>query len=164
MRNALTFVLPVLSLCLYSSASPAPNRDAGVIDRFLSRQIAGTGGEEYREARKTAAGDLNRDGRADVAVLYTIEGMGGSNNYVQHLAVFARIKGRLVPVAHTAVGGKGDRLIELQAIKKGVILCKTLDAATASDPSRHTDRKPTTIRFVLVGRTLQEQQRPAPPR
>jgi hypothetical protein len=48
--------------------------------------------EEYREGRKVAYGDLNHDGSADAALLYTLEGGGLGNNAAQYLAVFVRSK------------------------------------------------------------------------
>jgi hypothetical protein len=154
MKNAFLFFVPVLWLCASCFASPPQNRDrdTAAVEQFISGQAARAGGEEYREARKVAAGDLNGDGLADLAVCYTIEGMGGSNNYVQYLAVFLRLKGRAVPVAHAPVGGKGDRSVELQSIRRGVILLSTLSGGGASAGGRGS------VRFVLAGRALKEQR------
>jgi hypothetical protein len=59
------------------------DQDAAAIDRFIARQAQRLRGEEYREARKVASGDLTRDGVPETVVLYMIEGQGGTNNYVQ---------------------------------------------------------------------------------
>ena len=64
-----------------------------------------------KRARKVVAGDLNHDGVSDLAVLYTIEGAGGGNNYTQYLAVvrFDVRRDNLLRTTHTVVGGKGNR-------------------------------------------------------
>ena len=154
MKNTLMFALPVILLCTPSFASPAQDQDTAVITKFISKQATREGGDEYEEARKVMAGDLNRDGVPDLAVLYTIEGQNGTNNYIQYLAVFIRAKGKLVPVAHTVVGGKLNRAVELQSIRNNVIFFKTLKYR-ANDPASTPSKKGTT-RFVLVNRRLKE--------
>ena len=109
MKKALMLVLPIILLCTPSFASPSQIEDTAVIDKFISKQATREGGDEYKDARKVMAGDLNGDAVADLAVLYTIEGQNGTNNYIQYLAVFVRARGGLVPVTHTIVGGVEKR-------------------------------------------------------
>lgn len=154
MKKVLMFILPFLLACLPSFASSPQIPDTVVVDNFIARQATQENGEEYADARKTLAGDLNRDGVADVAVLYTIEGQNGTNNYLQYLAVFVRAKGKLVPAAHTVVGGKLNRNVELQSIKNNVIRFKTL-SYRANDPASTPSRKGTAS-FVLIKRRLKE--------
>src|SRR5262245_99330 len=73
----------------------AQSDDKAVIDKYIANQAKRERGEEPDGVRKTVEGDLNHDGVSDVAVLYTIEGQGGSNNYIQYLAVFVRKNGKL---------------------------------------------------------------------
>jgi hypothetical protein len=80
--------------------------------------------------------------------------MFGTNNYVQHLAVFVRVKGRLVHAAHRPVGGKYYRAIELTEIKDNVMLFKTTDYAEG-DP-RCCPSIDGTTRYVLRGGGLKE--------
>ena len=150
MKKALIFVLPFLFACIPSSASPSQTEDTGVVDQFISKQAKQEDGEEYADARKMLTGDLNRDGVPDVAVLYTIEGQNGTNNYLQYLAVFIRSKGKLVPAAHTVVGGKHNRNVELHSIKNNVIRFQTL-SYREGDPASTPSQKGT-ARFVLVRR------------
>ena len=154
MKKALIFALPFLFAVTHSFASPSQNQDTAVVDQFISKQAKQEDGEEYADARKMLVGDLNRDGVADVAVLYIIEGQNGTNNYLQYLAVFVRAKGKLVPAAHTVVGGKLNRNVELQSIKNNVIRFKTL-SYRASDPASTPSRKGTAS-FVLSRRKLKE--------
>ena len=154
MKNVLRFVLPIIVLCAPSFAAPPQNADTAVIEKFIEKQATQEDGEEYEDARGVIAGDLNHDGVADVAVLFTIEGQNGTNNYIQYLAVFVRGKAGLVPVAHTLAGGKLNRDVELLSIKNNVILCKTL-SYRANDPAS-TPSKKGKARFVLVKRRLKE--------
>ena len=154
MKNVLMLVLPLTLFCTSSFAARPQDQDTAVIARFISDQATKEAGEEYEEARKVIAGDLNRDGVADLAVLYTIEGQNGTNNYIQYLAVFIRAKGKLVPVAHTVVGGRLNRNVELQSIKNNVIHFKTL-SYRANDPASTPSRKGT-ARFMLIKRRLKE--------
>lgn len=154
MKTAPKLLLLAILLCVSSPASPSQNSDADVINKFISSQEALLGGEEYGEARKIMAGDLNHDGIADLAVLYTIEGMGGGNNHVQYLAAFARVKGRLVHITHAAIGGKLNRSVDLKSIRNNVIFFQTL-AYRAKDPSCCPSKKGT-ARFVLIGNKLKE--------
>ena len=154
MKKALNFILPVVLACIPLFASPSQNQDTTVVDEFISKQAKQENGEEYKDARKMLAGDLNRDGVPDVAVLYTIEGQNGTNNYLQYLAVFVRTKGKLVPAAHTVVGGKLNRDVDLQSIKNNVIRFKTL-SYRANDPASTPSRKGT-ARFMLIKRKLKE--------
>ena len=154
MKNMLIFALLLLLFCVSPSASFAQDRSTSLIDNFISKQAAREAGEEYKDARKVIEGDLNNDSTADLAVLYTIEGQHGTNNHVQYLAVFVRDKGQLVPVAHTVVGSKSYREVELESINKGVILLNTLRYA-AKDAACCPSKKGTT-RYVLVKRKLKE--------
>jgi hypothetical protein len=154
MKRALSFVLPFLFAFVPSSASPSQIPDAAVIDHFIAKQATQENGEEYKDARKMLLGDLNHDRVPDFAVLYTIEGQNGTNNYLQYLAVFVRTNGKLVPAAHTLVGGKLNRDVDLQSIKNNVIHFKTL-SYRATDPAS-TPSKKGTARFVLIKRRLKE--------
>jgi hypothetical protein len=154
MKSVLMFVTPVILLCIPSFGSSSQNQDIAVIDKFISKQATQERGEEYKDARKVLAGDLNRDGVPDLAVLYTIEGQDGTNNHVQYLAVFIRAKGGLAPVTHTVVGGKSDRDVELQAIRKNIIFFKTLNYGPKDAACCPTKKGVT--RFALVDSRLKE--------
>jgi hypothetical protein len=154
MKNVLMFIMPVILTSTSSFASPKQNQDTAVIDEFISKQATQEGGEEYEDARKVMAGDLNRDGVPDLAVLYTIEGQGGTNNYVQYLAVFIRARGALAPVTHTVVGGKLNRDVELESIRKNVIFFKTRNYGPKD--AACCPRKKGATRFALVHRRLKE--------
>ena len=99
-------------------------------------------------------GDLNADSAEDVVVLYTLEGQGGSNQYLQYLAVFVNRKGRLAYLAHQVVGGKNRRSIEAVSIKDGKINLQTLEYL-ANDASCCPSKKGQ-MRFILSGGRLKK--------
>jgi len=151
------FVATVLTL---SSFNPAilrdQDQDLTAIRSYIANQARRERGEEYEDARKIIAGDLNGDGSPETVVLYTIEGQQGSNNYIQYLAVFSRRKNQLVPIAHTAVGGKSYRSIELNSVDKERINLDTLSYGP-KDASCCPSVKGTTS-YALLGKKFHEQK------
>jgi hypothetical protein len=148
----LTLLIAIASLTV-----AAQSDDKTVVDKYIAAQAKRERGEEPDDIRKTIEGDLNHDGSADVAVLYTIEGQGGSNNYIQYLAVFVRKKTGLVFAAKTPVGGKNHRGMELTSIKDNVMHFDTTGYADR-DPSCCPSIKGTTT-FTLTRRKLTEKHR-----
>jgi hypothetical protein len=153
-RLALLTMIPVL--CVLPSL--AQETDMGPIDKFISARAAKEKGVETEGIRKTVDGDLNHDGMADTAILYTIEGQNGSNNYIQYLAVFLGTKKGLVYAANQAVGGKNYREAELVSITNGLINLNTVDYAP-QDPSCCPTIKGTTT-FTLTRGRLKERTKP----
>ncbi len=154
MRTSAKLVLLIIVLCVFLSATSAQHRDTAVIDKFISSQESQEKGYQAEGIRTVIRGDLNHDGIPDTAVLYTMEGQNGTNNYVQYLAVFLRVKGRLVHVADTPVGGKHYRKIELTSISDNVMFFNTTDYAE-NDPTCCPTIKGST-QYVLEGNKLKE--------
>lgn len=150
----------ILRLTLLSAIAsltvPAQSDNKTVVDKFIAAQARRERGEEPDDVRKTVEGDLNHDGTADVAVLYTIEGQSGSNNYIQYLAVFVRKKTGLVFAARTPIGGKNRRSIEFSSIEANVMHFDTTGYAK-SDGSCCPSIKGTTT-FRLTGGKLIEKR------
>ena len=159
MSTSPRLLLPIIvvCLCLASSTSGAQSGDAAVIDKFIASQAEKQGGSEPDGIRKVMTGDLNHDGAPDTAVLFTIEGQNGTNNYIQYLAVFLRQNGRLVYAALQPVGGKNRRSIELTSIRDNVIFLDTTGYAKR-DPSCCPTIKGRT-RYALVRNKLTELRR-----
>ncbi len=153
MKRAITPAMLAAALFLAGPALALQDPAKEQIDQFIARQATQEKGEEYPDARKTVRGDLNHDGAEDLAVLYTIEGQGGTNNYVQYLAVFLSVKGKLVPLTHASVGGKGYRAVDLVSIKNNIIILHRVEEFT-------TEGKPPrvkgTVRYALVNRKLKQ--------
>src|SRR5438132_950205 len=106
--------------CSFQFARAHTNGDA-IVDNFIATQEKKHKVEEYKEARKVVRGDLNGDGKEDILALYTLEGFGGTNLYLQYLAVFLDQGGSFRYVTHHVVGGKNRRILELQSVRGGVI-------------------------------------------
>jgi hypothetical protein len=147
---------------LGSASDPPPSSarllpgDGKVIDQFVSGLARKQGGEVPEEIpRAVLTGDLNRDGIADVAVLFTIEGPG--NNYGQYLGVFVRRNGKLVAADHAAVGGKLYRAVKMTSIQDGVIHLSTTSYAE-KDPACCPTIKGST-QYELVDGKLKEMPR-----
>lgn len=76
---------------------------------------------EYKKARQFRYGDINGDGRMDLAVLYVLEGRCCGNNSRSYLAVFLNtISGYKLAISRE-IGRRGVRTLSLSNIKKQVI-------------------------------------------
>ena len=149
----------LLALLVLTNGTPAfasQDGDTAIIEKFLAQQAADEGGSEYSGARKIVKGDLTNDGVPDTVVLYTIEGQQGTNNYLQYLAVFARVNGRLQLRAHTSVGGIRWRSIELKSVAQNSIKLNTLDYAENDGVCCPSIKGRTS--YVLTGRKLRERK------
>lgn len=96
-----------------------------VIDRYIAGVAKVSDAEEYKEARKILYGDLDGDGDEDAAAQFTIEGMGGGNNYGFYLAVFRNENGKLKGVTDDAIGGKMNRDVTFTKIENGKMFFDT---------------------------------------
>lgn len=96
-----------------------------VVERYIAGVAKVSDADEYKEARKIIYGDLDGDGDEDAAAQFTIEGMGGGNNYAFYLAVFRNENGKLKAVTDDAVGGKLNRDVTLTKIENGRMLFDT---------------------------------------
>lgn len=150
--------LPLLLLfSVWQTSHVTPAQDENkVVDRFIAAQARKQKGEEPDNIRKSITGDLNHDGLEDTAVLYTIEGQGGSNNYIQFLAVFLKTKRGLVYAANEPVGGKNHRAAELISITDGMVNLNILGYGP-KDPSCCPTIEGTT-RYALMGHALKERR------
>jgi hypothetical protein len=110
-----------LSIFCAVKDSRAQAREKTIIDGYISKQAAKEGAEEYEDARKVLRGDVNGDRKTDLVVLYTLEGFGGGNNYIQYLAIFLGKGNTFQYAANTAVGGKLRRDVDLKSISGSTI-------------------------------------------
>lgn len=137
------------------ATAPAATSDAEVIKAAISARAAQDGGSEYVDARRSVEGDLNGDGTADVAVLYSLEGAGGGNGSVGYLAAFMRASGQLKLVDTATLSGSAQAL----KLKDGAAHLKLLSLGpddSACCPSVEEDAM-----YVLHGnKWLQVQAQP----
>ena len=98
-----------------------------VIDRYIKGVAKVSDAAEYEEARKIIYGDLDGDGDEDAAAQFTIEGMGGGNNYGFWLAVFKNDNGKFTGITDEVIGGKMNRNVSLTKIEDGKIHLDTTE-------------------------------------
>jgi len=134
-----------------SSPAEAPDDADAIVDSFISRQAKKLGAEEYREAREVRRGDVNRDGKSDVVVLYTLEGFGGGNSYTQYLAVFLGKRNDFRFAANVMVGGKMIRNVSLKSVADGRIHFDT-DEYRKNDPACCPSRKAKAVYMLSNGK------------
>lgn len=128
--------------------------ETALIERFISQQAKKDKADEYQEARKVLRGDVNGDKKTDLVVLYSLEGFGGGNNYIQYLAVFLGIGKTFRYAANEPVGGKFARDVDLRSITASGINLNTKEYKkndAACCPSRSSK-----ARFVFRNGKLKE--------
>lgn len=129
MKRRLLLKISILACLLFVQASFAQNsRNEKSINLFISRQARAKKGEEYQGARKIIYADVNKDGRKDAVVLYTLESFDGRNNYIQYLAIFVKNKnGSLENAKVEIIGGKNNRDVFLESVVNEKINLKTMN-------------------------------------
>jgi hypothetical protein len=131
MRNRLLKILLLIGvlICLLSvQPASAQNHDNKKINQFIYKQARANKADEYKKARRIIYADINKDGRKDTVVLYTLESFGGSNLYRQYLAIFVRNPSRSIKnVINETVGGKNNRDVYLESVANGKINVRTLN-------------------------------------
>jgi hypothetical protein len=99
--------------------------DDAVIENTIAITASSEIGDEYKDARKVAVGDLNGDGANDAAALFTIE-VGSQNTSTQYLSAFLRQDDGVLKFAGTTpVGGTGNAISEV-AVEEGAVKLKAL--------------------------------------
>jgi hypothetical protein len=137
----------------------APNASADAIDevaaRFVASEARRTGGDEYEEARSVKRSGAKGDGLIAFVVLYTIEGVGGGNNYRQYLVAFLNKGEGTRPTRPIVVGGKLYRAVNLERVEARQVVLKTqryAEADAACCPSLEG-----TTSYRLTGTRLVEE-------
>jgi len=125
-----------------------------VANRFIKSQESRARGTEYKEGRKIVTGDLNNDGTSDIAVLYTLEGAHGGNDYNQYLAVFLSVNGKYVYKAKRRIGGRFERNMDLKSIQDGKVLFDTMEYLP-KDPSCCPSKKGSTQFTLAQGKLIE---------
>jgi hypothetical protein len=114
----------LIAWLLFGVALPAAAADPAV-DKWIAAHASRLGGVEQRPVRYAVVGDLDGDGRDDVAVLYTIDGANPGKRSLRYLAAFRRNAAALEFSAHALVGGRGIR-----EVNRATILARTIELET----------------------------------
>lgn len=105
---------PLLRSALIAAAfvvAPAAAQELAqddAISRWIAEHARAAKGAELFKVRTAVSGDLDGDGRADAAVLYTLES-GSRRRHLKYLAAFRRRGEGLEYAAHVLVGREGLR-------------------------------------------------------
>lgn len=101
--------LPLLAVVLAHDAAWAAlsARDEAVVQAWIHTHAQRGKVVEAPATRLGVTGDLDGDGRADAAVLYTLQSGGAQRGERRYLAVFRRHRDGLRLHAHVLVGGSG---------------------------------------------------------
>ena len=115
------------------SGPPVPKEVAAWIRTYASSQAAGGRAPTYYPGgTKIAQGRLGN--KSTAAIVFTLEGVGGGNNYSQYLAVFWKRGAHYVYCCSRLVGGKGIRSVEQVALRGTSIRIGGKDYVPGADP------------------------------
>ncbi len=131
-----------------------------VVDRIAARLASeASGGSEFRRARWTTLAIPDADGQPRGISIFTIEGIGGGNNFTQYMTLLDTDAEhvRFIEADTWIVGGKGIRLLVANelSIREGLIVVPTLSYAERDAlccPSMPGD-----ARFEIRGGKLHER-------
>lgn len=133
-----------------------PVADDSLISQAIQITASAVSGEEYRDGRLSASGDIDGDGRDDAAVVFTIE-VASANTATQNLAVFVRQgDGGLRFAGSTVVGGTVGTRVGRLSIDQGVVVLTTL--THGPDDSDCCPSIEGSARFELSGGALRQVQ------
>ena len=132
-------MMTVVAALLGISAGAAHGADApaawqGFANAWIASHAMRVKGEAPKENRFSCEGDLNGDGKSDVVVVYTIEGVGGGNDWTQYATVLIAQPPGYSATTPKEVGGKSVRAVDSCTISDKVIelALKEYAAADAS--------------------------------
>jgi hypothetical protein len=153
-----------LALCaMLLSASPLFAAAHGAVDRWIAAFSHRIHGHEERALRRVVVGDIDGDGRPDVAVLFTVDGVRVPDDQLQFVAVFRRSRrDRLTYVAHNLVGGRGIREVNRVVVLDRKVVLETL--AYRPGDGLCCPTKPERLRYRLGHHKLLLMAAAAPPR
>jgi hypothetical protein len=98
------------------AGAEAPAAWQGFANAWIASHAQRVHGQAPRETRKSCEGDITGDGHTDVVVIYSIEGVGGGNDWTQYATVLTSAPQGYGATLPKEVGGKGVRTVEGCAI------------------------------------------------
>ena len=94
-----------------ASAEAPPPAWQGYANAWIASHALRVKGKAPKDTRKTCEGDLNGDGRGDVVVIYSIEGVGGGTDWTQYATVLTSTPQGFGASTPKEVGGKSVRAV-----------------------------------------------------
>jgi len=95
-----------------AAAQPAAAGWQGYANAWIASHAQRVHGQAPRDVRKSCEGDVDGDGHTDVVVIYTIEGVGGGNDWTQYATLLTSTPRGYGASMPKEVGGKGVRVVE----------------------------------------------------
>lgn len=93
----------------------------GFANAWIASHAMRVKGQAPREKRLGCEGDLNGDGKPDTVVVYTIEGVGGGNDWTQYATVLTATPQGYGATLPKEVGGKSLRAIDGCSVNGGIL-------------------------------------------
>jgi hypothetical protein len=84
----------------------------GFANAWIASHAQRLHGTAPKDTRKSCEGDVNGDGHADVVVIYSIEGVGGGNDWTQYATVLTSTPQGYGASLPREVGGKSVRAVD----------------------------------------------------
>jgi hypothetical protein len=157
-------MMTVVAALLGVGSGTARAADAPAWQGFANAWIASHAmrvkGEAPKENRFHCEGDLNADGHADVVVVYTIEGVGGGNDWTQYATVLVAQPPGYSATAPKEVGGKSVRAVDSCTITDKVIELALKEYAP--EDASCCPSKPGRARYAFAGGKLALAPTPTP--
>lgn len=95
-----------------AEAQPASAGWQGFANAWIASHAARLKGTAPKESRKSCEGDVNGDGHGDVVVVFTVEGVGGGNDWKQYATVLTSTGQGYGATMPNEVGSKSLRAVE----------------------------------------------------
>jgi len=95
-----------------SAESPPAAMWQGYANAWIASHAQRVKGQAPKDTRKSCEGDLNGDGHGDVVVIYSIEGVGGGNDWTQYATVLTSTPQGFGASTPKEVGGKSVRAVD----------------------------------------------------
>jgi hypothetical protein len=107
-------ILVALSVATAGAEAPAPAAAMwqGYANAWIASHAQRVKGTAPKDTRKSCEGDLNGDGHGDVVVIYSIEGVGGGNDWTQYATVLTSTPQGFGASTPKEVGGKSVRAVD----------------------------------------------------
>lgn len=126
--KSIKLIFLVLLILMANRISFAQDEPIAAVESFISAQGKMKAVTEYKFARKTLRADMNADDKADLIVLYTLDGFKTGKGSEQYLAVFIQKETAGFQFAdQKKVSGIVEKQIELKSAENGEIRLETLE-------------------------------------
>jgi hypothetical protein len=136
----------------YPVRAADPPAWAGFANAWIASHAMRVKGDAPRDNRISCEGDVNGDGTADAVVVYTVEGVGGGNDWTQYATVLTATPQSYGATLPREVGGKSVRVVDGCSVTNRVVEL-ALEEYAPGDASC-CPSKPERVRYTFANGTL----------